>query len=534
MLRKKYVERVKNLLKGEEFEWTVIIMDQVGQDVLAPLFTISELMEIGVVQCLRIEEPRAQIEEARAIYFVEETEENVKAFSEDVCAGTYKTMEILFTGIVPRHLFEKMAVQIGAQGESRRVKKVLDGLIRISVLDSSMYTLNIKDSFMKQGIFHAIEMGLLSLMQEIEDPIIYADKRYLPIVDAIVEKVKSLGIPSKRSKKKAAILLVGREIDLITPVEHGWTYSALITDILTYDLNKVSIPESMVRMEKVAGVDEETGEKHFDLNRSDTFWEKNKNEYFPTVAERIENELGEYKAELAQRSINSSSSKETISNALSKVPELSRKNKVIHTHMTLALSLVDEIKKHKIDEMVAIENDASKMQEIKDELNDLLTKVTNNHFLRMVAVLMKKFPEERVFFEGLIKKKGCNVEVLRFLVQGATEEQEEGKSLVSTAASSLFRNIKRILPNRKKRPITGLVEEILSGRSTLPFRELFPSQAPISSIHVFTVGGGTFNEYTGLMDLSQEQGVEISYGSTEILSPEGFLKQAERTLQRAQ
>jgi hypothetical protein len=33
----------------------------------------------------------------------------------------------------------------------------------------------------------------------------------------------------------------------------------------------------------------------FGLNKFDTFWNKNQNEYFPIVADRIESELSEYK-----------------------------------------------------------------------------------------------------------------------------------------------------------------------------------------------------------------------------------------------
>lgn len=535
MLRKRQTDALEGILRGERFAWSILILDKVGQNIIAPLFRVSDLMEIGVVQCLKIESERPEVPTARAVYLVEESKENVEIIGRDAISKKYWSMEIIFTGVVEQELFESLAMRVAKSGECRRIQKIMDGLIQLSMLGNYMYTLNIKNSFMKTGSSATIENALLSLVREIDNPVIYTEKKYSMIIDELSEKVQKLGIKPKSMKKRSAIIVLGRENDLITPIEHGWTYSSLISDLLEYDLNKVTIPEKMVRTEKVAGVEQEKGAKVFDLNRFDAFWEKNQNEYFPTVAERIEQELGEYKADLAQRSIDSNSSKEVISQALSKVPELSQKNKVIHAHMTISLSLVEEIKRQKIDEIVAIENETKRISEIKDDLEDMLPNMNKDHFLRLIAVLIARFPGDRVYLEGLAKKKGCNLDVLRFIVQGSEESVQEGRSIVSTAATSLFRNIKKILPSKKKIYATTAVENILAGKETdYAKKNLFPSTCtlPYSSVHLFMIGGGAFTEYKMIMELAEEMQIEITYGSTEILSPSTFIHHIEHLQKR--
>ncbi|OAG29327.1 hypothetical protein NEDG_01400 [Nematocida displodere] len=535
MLRERQVDILEKLIRGESFEWSVLVVDDVGQDIVAPLFRINELMEMGVVFCTRVDDDRDKIEEARAIYIVEETKENANIIKEDLLEQKYKEVEVIFTGMLSRELFEDLAVAVGRGGECKRVKKVMDGMIRLSVLHSSLYTLNIKDSFMKKGITSTLVSGLVSLLRGMDAPVLHIDKKYLELAEEVAKQVQKIGDRGRKGRKREAVLIVGREIDLITPIEHGWTYNALISDVLEYDLNKVTIPEGMARMEQVIGVDSTPEKKVFDLNRFDRFWDKNQNEYFQEVAERVEQELADYKADLAQRSIDSSSSKEVISSALSKVPELAQKNKVIHTHMTICLTLVEEIKKAKLDEVFGLENDTSRVSDIKDELEDLLGKIGAEHVLRMCAVLIKRFPNERAYLEEVAKKKGCSLELLRFFTQGEEEHSNSG-SIVTGAAISLLRNIKRLLPRKKKLPIEIAVEDVVNGRSTYPTVGIESKQQPLqggySAVHVFSIGGGTFTEYKALMELGEQLGVEITYGTTEILSPGKFISAVTSVLKK--
>lgn len=524
MLRQRQVSEIQRLVRGDRFEWTILVLDDAGREVLAPLFTMAELGELGVVQCVLASDQRDPIEEARAVYVLEETRESIDILLGDLALRKYRDMRLVFTGSISRPLLEALAVGAGRTQESARIKTVHDGLIRLSVLGDRFFSLNIRDSFCRKGISEQIIVSLLSLTRHLGAAALFASPTYRALAEELGGRIKDLGLRQK-TKKKTALLLLGRDIDLITPVEHGWTYGALINDVLQFDLNKVTIRENILKTGSVLGAEEKKETKVFDLNRTDTFWEQCRNEDFPAVAEKIEQELGDYKADLAQRSVDASSSKEEIASALGKAPALAQKNKIIHTHMTICLTLVEEIKKQRIDELFGIENDAAKMADVKDELEDLAPKITTEHLLRTCAVLASRFPEEKAYLEALASSNGCSLDVIRFLTQNTDqEEQSRTGSIVGVAASSLLKNIKKMLPRKKRLPVVAEVENLLANRSDA-HEVILEDMAPggFSSIHVFMLGGGTFTECRALENLAKERKIEITYGATEILTPTAFL-----------
>lgn len=79
-------------------------------------------------------------------------------------------------------------------------------------------------------------------------------------------------------------------MDLVSTVSHGWTYQALISDCLKFELNRVTVPPSSVSATK----------KSFDLDSKDFFWSRNAANPFPVVAEDIDGELKKYKDDASE------------------------------------------------------------------------------------------------------------------------------------------------------------------------------------------------------------------------------------------
>ena len=84
----------------------------------------------------------------------------------------------------------------------------------------------------------------------------------------------------------AVLLILDRNVDLISMVSHGWTYQALASDCLEMKLNRVVIPQPQ--------------KKSYDLDSKDFFWAKNAASPFPQVAEEIDMELNRYKQDAAE------------------------------------------------------------------------------------------------------------------------------------------------------------------------------------------------------------------------------------------
>ncbi len=89
------------------------------------------------------------------------------------------------------------------------------------------------------------------------------------------------------------LVILDRQTDLATPLHHTWTYQALAHDVLQYSLNRVNLVEA-------AGNAGETGARRksrmCDLDSKDQFWTNHKGSPFPQVAEKIEEELEDYRS----------------------------------------------------------------------------------------------------------------------------------------------------------------------------------------------------------------------------------------------
>lgn len=84
------------------------------------------------------------------------------------------------------------------------------------------------------------------------------------------------------------LLILDRNVDLISVLTHGWTYQALISDCLEFKLNRVTI------------VPPKETKKSYDLDSKDFFWAGNAANPFPQVAEEIDAELNKYKTNAAE------------------------------------------------------------------------------------------------------------------------------------------------------------------------------------------------------------------------------------------
>lgn len=88
----------------------------------------------------------------------------------------------------------------------------------------------------------------------------------------------------------AVLLILDRNIDLVSMLSHGWTYQALVSDCLSLSLNRVTLASSETQLQK----------RSYDLDSKDFFWSRNAANPFPQVAEEIDTELNKYKVDAAE------------------------------------------------------------------------------------------------------------------------------------------------------------------------------------------------------------------------------------------
>jgi hypothetical protein len=98
---------------------------------------------------------------------------------------------------------------------------------------------------------------------------------------------------TRLTKPASVLLILDRNVDLISMISHGWTYQALVSDCLSLKLNRVTVPQP----ESALGGGKK---KAYDLDSKDFFWAKNAPNPFPQVAEDIDTELNRYKSDAAE------------------------------------------------------------------------------------------------------------------------------------------------------------------------------------------------------------------------------------------
>ena len=170
------------------------------------------------------------------------------------------------------------------------------------------------------------------------------------------------------------LVILDRQVDLATPLHHTWTYQALAHDVLQYHLNSVSISEA-TNSDIHASVQSKPKTRKCDLDNKDVFWLTNKGAPFPQVAERIQQELEEYRSKEddikrmksdmgiesgvndndAALGMHLSDNTQRLNSAISSLPALLEKKRLIDMHTSLATAMLDQIKLRKLDVFFELE-----------------------------------------------------------------------------------------------------------------------------------------------------------------------------------
>ena len=104
----------------------------------------------------------------------------------------------------------------------------------------------------------------------------------------------NIGQSGQLSFQRPLLILLDRNFDLTTPLQHTWTYQALLHDLLDLELNRVEIekkPNANAATTSAAAKESKT----YDLLTTDRIWKQQKGSAFPVVVESIQEELEKYK-----------------------------------------------------------------------------------------------------------------------------------------------------------------------------------------------------------------------------------------------
>lgn len=323
------------------------------------------------------------------------------------------------------------------------------------------------------------------------------------------------------------MLLLDRNIDVSTLLRHTSTYNALVHDILGMKLNRVSVVKS-------EGGQSET--RVYDIDVKDAFWQQNAPLPFPTVAESVDAALNKYKADMQQvtrqgggiaqlqtvddlSNASSSLTADELKVAISVLPELTERKRIIDSHLQMSTSLLEQIKARDLGNIFHLEQDAA--EQPRSKIIEALRAKEGTPVDKMRLFLVFYFAQEQVskedmaVYEVCLREAGCDMAALEYckkikalqkMSQRTVQTSQSaaargdflqtfGSKISGGVLGNMLSSVKNLLPESADTPLTKLVEAAIENatgaatgaasaiRSTLaggstPKEELFTSFDP--------------------------------------------------------
>ncbi|CAG2112388.1 unnamed protein product, partial [Medioppia subpectinata] len=392
--------------------------------------------------------------------------------------------------------------------------------------------------------------------------------------------------------QRPLLVVLDRNMDMATPLHHTWTYQALAHDVLDLKLNQVRIEESTGDKSPPAVASKpKRPVKAYDLNPLDKFWEQNKGNPFPQVAEAVQEELESYRSSedevkrlKTEMGLDGNVPDETISmmsnntakltSAVSSLPELLEKKRLIDLHTTIATSILDHIKSRKLDIYFEIEEkimskavlDKSPLELIIDpnagHSNDKLRLFLIQYLCGSGAGTITETDVNQILNE--LSVAGCDLNPYQYIKRwkkfsklspmsdsqyvfhtgGGTKTVSMFSKLMSQGSQFVMEGVKNLVLKRHTLPITRIVDALMEMKSVPEadeYRYFDPKllkadnqssarhRTPFQDAIVFMVGGGNYIEYQNLIDYcknkSKSSPKHIIYGTTDLMNANQFLSQ---------
>ncbi|KAL3791972.1 hypothetical protein ACHAWO_011227 [Cyclotella atomus] len=442
--------------------WKILIYDTHTRSIISPLLSVSSLRSLGVTLHLMLHSDRDPIPDVTAVYFVLPTKENLDRIARDCSRNLYKSAKIASCGRMERRTMEEFAGLVVTTGGLGKIETLSDHYVDFVSLEGRLFHLGVKESYCLYNHPSANEEEMNRCMERICTGLfsVVATLGVLPVIRC--ERGGSAEMVSRRLCKlleehptlrkhavvgsgqhgssRPVLVVMDRNVDLVTPLQHVSTYQALVDDVLDHEANRV---EFSVSASSDAGNSKAPVRKKLDVDPdSDPFYSRQKFNPFPEAIESNGTELQDVTER--ESHIRSKTSEGTggsnlrsdnapstdLATAVESLPLLLERKKKLEVHTSILQACMNEIAARDIPQFYELEtalatgsykSDPSKAKQL---VKDLVTDPSKGNIDDKVRVIM-------VYMLAVAAKNADVDEVVQ-----AMKESLETKGLASSSQPS--------------------------------------------------------------------------------------------------
>lgn len=356
--------------------WKIIIYDDICKQILAPLFSISELHTYGITLFLSISTTRQSIPNVPAIYFIHPSQTNLDIIINDLTNNLYDTFYLNFSINLPRKSLEYLANKSIANCTYHKISKIYDQYLHFISLSNTLFTLGIENCYQTlnqsqneheiDSIINKIVQCLFSALVTLQIlPIIRAQRNSAAQKIALklamklsvhLQSTDNLFIKSGINAygNRPLLLLLDRDIDFAIALHHSPIYQSLIHDLIGLQSNHVSFSDQTIFLDF----------------ENDHFWKQNSLQALPTVQENHKQLLHWYSEQQQRMHISDDENEvknESLKDMISDIPEVLKRKDECDKHTMILKHITNILNQRSISKYFLLEESLMMLHRFIDE-----------------------------------------------------------------------------------------------------------------------------------------------------------------------